>query len=434
VILTEHLLQRLDSWRAAPSWVLALSGGLDSCVLLHALATLASQHSLPPLRAVHVHHGLQSAADGWPDHCQQLCDALRVPLAVLHVQVQPSASLEQAARDARYAALSAALSAGEVLLTGQHQDDQAETLLLRLMRGAGVRGAAAMAEQRALGAGRLCRPLLSVSRQALLAYAQANGLEWVEDPSNADTRHGRNYMRHQVLPSLQARWPAASANLARSAGHFAEALGLLEALATEDLAEASTPGAFAWLPLPSLALAPLQALSEARQRNALQAWLAPLTRLPDTDHWAGWVAFREATRDAAPLWALTDGTLCRGAGRAWWLAGPWLQEPPPPPAWADLARPLHLPGNGTLTWEGGLPSERAQVRYRQGGERLQLPGRGNRDLKRLLNEAGVPGFLRGRLPLLFVEGQLLAVANLPGLSSTCGQLHWRPPTNDRCLR
>lgn len=433
-MLTEHLLQHLSPWRAAPSWVVALSGGLDSCVLLHALSTLARQHPLPPLRAIHIHHGLQAAADSWPDHCHRLCQALEVPLTVQRVQVRPGASLEQAARDARYAALEAALGIDEVLLTGQHQDDQAETLLLRLMRGAGVRGASAMAWQRSLGAGTLCRPLLTISRQALLAYAQDHALGWVEDPSNADTRHGRNYMRHQVMPALHARWPTAAANLARSAGHFAEALGLLEELAAVDLAAASTPGAFPWLPLPSLALAPVQAMSEARQRNALRAWLAPLTRLPDTDHWAGWVAFRDAAQDATPIWALTDGSLCRGAGRAWWLAGPWLHVPPSPSTWEDLSQPLHLPANGMLRWHGDRPAGSVQVRYRQGGEQLLLPGRGSRDLKRLLNEAGVPGFLRGRLPLLFVGQQLIAVANVPGLNATCGQLHWQPPTNDRCLR
>lgn len=138
-----------------------------------------------PLRAIHIHHGLQAAADAWPAHCQRLCDDLGVDLQIIHVKVAPGASLEQGARDARYAAFAEALRPGEVLLTGQHREDQAETLLFRLLRGAGVRGLAAMPAQRALGQGLLLRPLLDVSREALERYAHAQQLVWVEDPPMA---------------------------------------------------------------------------------------------------------------------------------------------------------------------------------------------------------------------------------------------------------
>jgi tRNA(Ile)-lysidine synthase len=272
--------------------------------------------------------------------------------------------------------------------------------------------------------------LLEVSRDTLLGYASEAGLQWIEDPSNTDVRHQRNYLRHDVIPRLASRWPAASQNLARSARHFAEALSLLDAVALEDLAPAQAGAPFPWLPLPSLALVPLRALSDARQRNAMQAWLLSLTRLPDAAHWAGWTALRDATADAVPLWALTDGAMCRAGDRAWWLAGPWQRLPALPPAWVSMATPLALPDNGTLLWHGPALSGAIEVRYRQGGERLVLP-RGTRDLKRLLNEAGVPGFVRGRLPLLFADGHLVAVANLPALSSVPGELRWQPPTVDR---
>lgn len=432
--LPEHLLTRLGPWRNAPGWVVALSGGLDSSVLLHALVALAGAHVLPPLRAIHVHHGLQAVADTWPTHCQQLCERLGVPFEVVHVRVAPGASLEQAARDARYTALGTALGDNEVMLTGQHRDDQAETLLLRLLRGAGVRGAAAMPAQRALSSGTLIRPLLDVERSTLLAYAKAASLDWIEDPSNADPRYSRNYLRHHVMGALRARWPAASANLSRSAGHFAEALSLLDEVAAQDLqlAQGGTP--FPWLPLPSLALAPLRRLSEARQRNAIRAWLAPLSRQPDTDHWAGWAGLRDAAPDAAPIWALADGAIYRAVDRVWWVAGPWREATTLPPAWERPGQALSLPGNGAAYWHGPLPVGQLEIRYRQGGERLSVPGRGSRDLKRLLNEAGVPGFVRERLPLLFVEGRLVAAANLPRLSAIPGELRWQPPTIDRCLR
>src|SRR5690606_18406363 len=140
-------------------------------------------------------------------------------------------------------------------------------------------------------------------------------LSWIEDPSNRDTAYARNFLRHEVWPVLTRQWPKASQNLTRSAMHMAEAQQLLDELAVQDLALADTPASFSWLTLPSLSLAPLRELSEARQRNALRHWLAPLTRLPDNDHWAGWRNLRDAADDAMPLWRLADGELRRAEGR-----------------------------------------------------------------------------------------------------------------------
>jgi len=237
--LTAKLLQILAPWRSAPAWHIAFSGGLDSTVLLHLLATLAKTDTFPPLSAIHVHHGLQAAADAWPAHCRAVCDALGVPLQVIRVQVRPGASLERAAREARYQAFAEVTGAGELLITGQHRDDQAETLLFRLLRGAGVRGLAAMPVQRPLAGGYLVRPLLDVSRADLEAYAREHQLTWVEDPSNADPRFSRNYLRHHVFPRLIERWPQAVSTMARSAEHLSEAQGLLDELAQMDLMTAT---------------------------------------------------------------------------------------------------------------------------------------------------------------------------------------------------
>ena len=430
------LLKALEPWRNAGAWHVALSGGLDSTVLLHVLAQLRQTRSLPPLSAIHVHHGLQAAADAWPAHCQALCDALGVPLQVVHVHVQAGASLERAAREARYQAFVTLTRAQEVLLTGQHRDDQAETLLFRLLRGAGVSGLAAMPRQRRLGEGNLCRPLLDVSRTDLEAYAREHSLSWIEDPSNQQTDFSRNYLRHEIFPLLTRRWPQAAASMARSASHCAEAQGLLDELARQDLQEAGCVSEFDWLGLPSLELAPITSLSPARQRNALRHWLAALGRLPDTDHWAGWDALRDARADAQPVWKLAEGQLHRAGGRIWWLAGDWLRQPIPPVQWDNPLLPLALPGNGQLQLLGQAPGGSLQVRYRQGGEVMTVKNRGHRDLKRLLNEQGLPLFARGRLPLLYVNEQLLAVANLPGLDcSPCGrwQLQWLPTKSDQGL-
>jgi tRNA(Ile)-lysidine synthase len=434
--LPARLLLNLSPWCNATTWRIAFSGGLDSTVLLHLLAHLAKPQSLPTLSAIHVHHGLQAAADAWPAHCQSVCDALGVPLQVVHVQVHPGASLERAARDARYGAFIEVTQRNEVLLTGQHRDDQAETLLFRLMRGAGVRGLAGMPRQRPLGKGQLLRPLLDVTRAELETYATEHQLSWIEDPSNQDRQFSRNYLRHQVLPALTERWPQAVATIARSAAHLSEAQGLLDELAQIDLAHARAVGEFDWLGLPSLDLTCLVTLSAARQRNALSHWLEPLTRLPDSDHWSGWENLRDATGDARPIWCLADGELHRAGGRIWWLSGCWLGTPPTAGIWTDPSQSLALPDNGVLTLTGHIPAGPLRIRYREGGEIMALPERGHRDLKRLLNERGVPGFARGRLPLLYQGEQLLAVANLRGLNGSARDgwnLHWQPPNEDQGL-
>ncbi|MCY1352462.1 tRNA(Ile)-lysidine synthase [compost metagenome] len=434
--LEARLLSALAPWRHAPAWHVAFSGGLDSTVLLHLLARLARCEALPPLSAIHVHHGLQAAADAWPAHCQEVCGELGIPLRVLRVTVDSGPSLERAARDARYAAFIGQMAAGDVLFSAQHRDDQAETLLFRLLRGAGVRGLAGMPASRPLGPGTLVRPLLQSSRAELEAYGRAEGFGWVEDPSNADTVLARNFLRRDILPALQSRWPRAAESMARSAAHLAEADVLLGELAEADLQGARRCEEFPWLPLPSLDMQAVGALSPARQRNALRHWLAPLTPLPDSDHWAGWEDLRDAAVDAKPVWRLANGELHRSDGRLWWLAGDWLAAPVSSRAWTDPGQPLELPGNGRLELLGTPPVGRLEVRYRQGGEVLEVPGRGHRDLKRLFNEARLPTFVRGRLPLLLLDGRLAALANLPGLDGSRQggwRLRWTAPTNDQGL-
>lgn len=426
-----RLRQALQPWRAASAWRIALSGGLDSSVLLHLLADWARSEDLPPISAIHVHHGLQAAADAWPEHCARVCAQLGIVLEVVRVQVAPGASLEQAARNARYEVFAERLGVGDVLLSAQHRDDQAETLLFRLLRGAGVRGLAAMPASRPLGQGSLLRPLLDSSRAELHEYALSHGIAWIEDPSNADERFSRNFLRRQVMPLLAGRWPQVTASLERSARHLGEAQQLLDELAEMDLAAARGVSACPWLPLQSLDLSALSTLSDARQRNLLRYWLAPLTRMPDSDHWAGWCDLRDAVVDATPIWRLADGELHRADGRLWWLSGEWLN----PLTMIDLPcaafrESAELPGNGRVQVLGELPHGRWHLRYRQGGESLQVPGRGRRDLKRLLNEMRVPAFVRPRLPLLFDGEELVAVANLtqsPGVEACEARLHWSPP-------
>lgn len=242
--------------------VLGLSGGVDSVVLLHALA--AARSATPAaftLSALHVHHGLSPNADRWEDFCRSLSKRLDVPFACAHVSVEHGSAdgLEGAARRARHAAFAAA--AADWVVLAQHRDDQAETLLFNLLRGTGLAGVAAMRER----SGRLLRPLLPVGRADIEAYARRHGLDWVEDESNADLRHTRNFLRHRVLPVLHDRFPAAAKNMAAAATRFAEALALLDALARIDLDGTED------FPLD---IACLDRLDEARARNVLRYLLA----------------------------------------------------------------------------------------------------------------------------------------------------------------
>jgi len=222
----------------------ALSGGVDSAVLLDVLDTLRQRFGYV-LEVAHVHHGLNPAADGWQDFCTNLCRRRGIPLHGFRVAVARDhpGGLEEAARIARHAALSRVDC--DWLVLGHHRDDQAETVLFRLLRGAGVRGAAAMSAIEPPDAsgrvGRL-RPLLEIGREEILAYAQEKNLDWIDDISNDDPRFTRNDLRHRILPAIETRFPAARLTLARAAVHFREAAGLLDELARIDAAAAACEG------------------------------------------------------------------------------------------------------------------------------------------------------------------------------------------------
>lgn len=242
------------------SVAVAFSGGLDSTVLLYAASRLADQFAIK-ISAVHVHHGLSANADTWATFCGEVCRGLGIPLALRHVDVYSCGGegVEAAARRVRYQAL--AERPENWILLAHHADDQAETLLHNLVRGAGVRGAAAMSESR----GRLMRPLLNTTRDALLAYARSYRLEWIEDESNSDRRFTRNFLRHEILPVIAARFPKANERLAAAAARFGEAEALLDDLAVIDLGDAR--------PEFPLHLKLFRDLPESRGRNLLRAML-----------------------------------------------------------------------------------------------------------------------------------------------------------------
>lgn len=417
MLTPQGLREQLGPCMGAPAWWLGLSGGLDSMVLLELLVQARQSAEIPPLHAIHIHHGLHPEADAWAAHCQRACDARSVPLTVVRVSVEQGASIEQAARDARYAAFAEVLPEGAELLLAHHADDQLETLLFRLLRGTGVNGLAGMPRRRPLGRGWLSRPLLDASRAQLASWAQQQGLQWIDDPANQDARFARTALRHQLLPTLREGWPQVDQSLLRLADHAREASELLDELALADMGEAAVPADDPWLQAwPSLLLAPLLALSQARQRNLLRFWLRQQGLLmPDQrrlDHWLQQLA---AGDDAQPQLRLDGRRLYRSSDRLWLVADAWPSGGEPQLLAPVGVQPL-LAGNGALCCmpsAGGLRAPGAagwQIRYRQGGEQIRLAGRPAQSVKQLLQQARVPAWLRPSVPLLYSGGELVSVA------------------------
>lgn len=407
------------------------SGGVDSTVLLHWLWRCA-QASGTALRAVHVHHGLQPAADDWVRHCQQQCAALGVELAVHHVQIDDSTGLglEGAAREARRAAFAAELCEGETLALAQHQDDQAETFLLRALRGSGVDGLAAMADDSQLGTHRLWRPLLHAPRTALLDYARQHALRWIEDPSNAEDHADRNFLRLQVLPLLRQRWPHAAAALAGSALHCRQTRELLDEEDAELIAHLEVAPRV-------LSLQLLRQVSPGRAARVLRAWVighgaAPL---PATVLQQGLDELLPAGNDRQARVRWHDHAIQQWRDHAYLLPA---QLPSLPRAWQtewDGHAPLPLPDGGQLRLQGAAAFERPlQVRARVGGERILLPGRQHSHaLKNCLQREHLAPWRRAQLPLIFDGPQLLAAADVvisaplqAWLQAHQAQLQWRP--------
>ena len=314
--LPNDLLSRVGAFVAARTTedeplVVGLSGGCDSVVLLHLLAALGLGSRLS---ALHVHHGLSPNADHWADFCRSFCRQLDLPLRVATVTVNPESGhgIEAAARHARYAAFAEA--AGSVIFLAHHQGDQAETLLFNLLRGSGVAGAAAMAEERRHGDLRILRPLLPVPRAELLAYAEANGLSWIDDESNDNIAFSRNFLRHEVLSVINQRFSSAEQNLAQSARHFAEAATLLDELAAGDWQMASDGEA--------LNLCQLRTLTAARIKNLLRYRLRQLTwQAPVSARLEEFVRQLQcAGPDRHPELKLSAGVMRAGRGQLNWIA------------------------------------------------------------------------------------------------------------------
>ncbi|USQ14896.1 tRNA lysidine(34) synthetase TilS [Legionella lytica] len=405
-LLNADWLVRLEQF---DKLVIGFSGGLDSTVLLHALATHSFLHA--KLLAVHINHGISPNAISWQQHCEQFCRYLGINFVTEAVQFDRSANIEEGARVARYAVFSALLTEKDCLVLGHHQDDQAETVLLQLLRGAGVDGLAAMTELGTLGRGAIARPCLNTSRAQLEQYARSQQLSWIDDESNQDISYSRNYLRQQILPVLAEKWPGAVGTIARTALHCQQAKSNLDALALQDCPELSVASN-------SLCITPLIQLDFARIANVLRTWLkkrqiqAPSTVL--LHRMIDELIF--ARIDAVPQ-VTWDEVVVRRYQQHLYLDKKNTRILPNYSEWVGFPSPLML-GVGGLCVSAepakqGLvvpPKAKIAIRFRQGGETFFLHGQ-TKQLKKLFQEWQIPPWQRGRIPLLYINDELAAIVN-----------------------
>lgn len=387
-------------------WV-AYSGGVDSHVLLSLCLALRSELNLR-LRVIHINHGLSPHAKAWAAHCARVCQQYAVDYVEETVTLDLQHGVEEAARHARYAAFARHLAQHDILLTAHHEEDQAETILLQLLRGAGLKGLAAMPVKKAFASGFHGRPLLSFTRAAIEDYAKAADLTWIEDESNEAVRFTRNFIRHEMIARLKTRWPTVTQTLSRSASHCAEALQLLDEFAKEACRQAQGSQEN------TLSVQKLLLLDTKKQRLVLRAWIQlHHYPLPNTKKlYAIQSQMLQAAVDRLPCITWQQVEMRRYRDDLYLMESKAHPDTEQVIAWAATKTPLEI-GMGLLRAEktkgrglrANIPS--LTIRFRQSGESVTLHGRGRHTLKNLFQEWGVPPWERARVPLIFSEQTLI---------------------------
>jgi tRNA(Ile)-lysidine synthase len=432
---------------ASPSIYIAYSGGVDSHVLLHACTELIEFKG--KITAVYVHHGLQAIAEDWAIHCQREAEKLGVNFQLLRVKAQAKngESPEEAARNARYQALQTLLDEKDVLLVAQHREDQLETVLLQLFRGAGVQGLAAMPKTMPFGKGQLLRPFLDVPKSAILAYAQQFNLMWITDPTNACDDFDRNFLRNQLIPLIKTRWTQVDKTVSRSAYHCAAAQDLLQDMAENLFAVVRTASPLKdWQSSlgQSLSINRLKQFNQQKQQLIIRYWFKTLDlQMPSSAFIAAILTeVIEAKSSATPALKKNGLVIRRYQDTLYCLKDLPGFKNLEGLIWQAIENKVILPDNSVLERrpaDSGIPialwqTATVTVRFRQGGEKIRLAGRnGQHRLKNLLHDAGIPPWQRDTLPLIYFDDRLVAVANLwlsadvqSDCLEPCYQIEWFP--------
>lgn len=388
--------------------IVGFSGGLDSSVLLHVLS------AYPELRAkilaIHVNHSLSVHADTWQYHCQKFCGDLKVGFEFAKINLDISNNIEEQARDARYNVFSQFLDVNDCLLLAHHQNDQAETVLFNLLRGAGVDGLSGIPQLRQLGKGLLMRPFLNFKRSQLLSYANLHNLRWIEDESNNDLSFARNYLRQEVLPLILAKWPCALANIDVCTKNLASARANLQ-----DLAVIDCPDIFS--KLAELNLSKIYLLKRERLINILRVWfeynqvLSPnrqtYLRIIAEVIYAGADKIPKLCFSGVELRRYQDILYIVKASRVKYLDLHWKNFPDP--LYLEDGRVIYAQPDAKGVGIGDFSD--VLVKFRHGGELIRYNGQ-TKKLKKLLQEFRILPWQRDKLPLLFVNNQLRAVIGL----------------------
>ena len=429
--LPEPVQSALKNIPFSDDYFVAFSGGLDSSILLELAHRYLTEYRQSKVTAIHVHHGLSAHADHWLSHCEQVCQRLNIQLIATRVALSSNKKgLEEAARAARYTVFEQVLPDDAVLLQGHHQNDQAETVLLRLMRGAGVAGIASIPLTRTLNAALINRPFLNIPKSTLLQLAQSLGLSWVEDDSNESRDFDRNFIRHEIIPLLESRWGGAVGRLSVSANHCRESTELEDALAQIDL-NAVLHGDFK----PALSIDALSVLSKNRQINVVRYWMRTQQMgFPGEKKFRRiWSEVLTARDDSMPVIEWSLGAV-RRYRNALFLVSKREQELQTHfsaeqvilvdnfdfrQAFAGRFYSLARAEQGgcvksaeTLCVRVPSKGEKVTLRFRQGGELFKPVGRAHhRPLKKWLHDCFISPWLRDSVPLLYYNECLIAVGN-----------------------
>jgi len=437
----QHSLESLCAPIEKSNYVVAYSGGVDSHVLLF----LCKELNLS-VRAVHIHHGLQDCADEWVKHCLDTCKHMDVGLEVIYVDAnkKKGESPEETARNVRYQALQQCLLPNDVLLTAQHLDDQAETLLLQLFRSASSAGLSAMPATRTVGHHIQLRPLLSFSRNEIENFAKKNSLNWVEDPSNQDTAIERNFIRRDILPLLIERWPEVKSQLSTVASLQANNLDVLEDMAAIDLASALSMHANSELTIievvSMLSLDRLKSLSSSRLLNLLRYWIIETLQIKPTKNLLEEIenALIHTRPDASPDIVYSDFAFKKFQENLYLIKSNIVSDSPKEISW-NPSGPLNFPElNIQLTTKSShgsglsnqLLDQSLHIRFRKGGEKFHPAGRRHsQSLKKLFQEGCIPPWERDVIPLIYFGDKLIAVGGLwvsQAFAAGAGERGWLP--------